>query len=319
MPSSFASAPGKIILFGEHAVVYGHPAIAIPLTGLRAKVTVSALISEKPGTLRIQAPDIDLDALFTDLPPDNPHTKALQLVLDFLEIKRVPTCLVRITSQIPASAGLGSGAAVAVATIRAFGNYLGHWLEDQDVSRLAFEVEKIHHGTPSGIDNAVVTYEKPIFFLKDRTPKILQPQKEMHLLVADSGISRSTAETVQQVRLAKEAQPEQYQALFSEISRLTYEAKEIIEAGNLPCLGRLMDQNQALLVSMDLSCPELDQLIQAARSAGAFGAKLSGGGKGGHMLALVADYNLEAVREALLQAGAAHVVQSQLLQTPSER
>lgn len=319
MPSSFASAPGKIILFGEHAVVYGHPAIAIPLTGLRAKVTVSALISEKPGTLRIQAPDIELDALFTDLPPDNPHAKALQLVLDYLEIKRVPTCLVRITSQIPASAGLGSGAAVAVATIRAFGNYLGHWLEDQDVSRLAFEVEKSTTARLQALITRWSLTKNPYFSSKTAPQKSFSRKKEMHLLVADSGISRSTAETVQQVRLAKEAHPEQYQALFSEISRLTYEAKEIIEAGNLPCLGRLMDQNQALLESMDLSCPELDHLIQAARSAGAFGAKLSGGGKGGHMLALVADYNLEAVREALLQAGAAHVVQSQLLQTPSER
>ena len=166
MPSFTASAPGKVILFGEHAVVYGQPAIAIPVTQLRARATLTPKISGEPGELRILAPDVGLDSLWEHLTPDNPIRAAVTEVKSALGIDHIPACIIKVTSTVPIASGLGSGAAVSVAVIRALSGFLGNPLPDEQVSALAFEVEKIHHGTPSGIDNTVVTYAQPVYFVQ---------------------------------------------------------------------------------------------------------------------------------------------------------
>ncbi|MBN1148999.1 MAG: hypothetical protein JXA78_17205, partial [Anaerolineales bacterium] len=142
MPAIYATAPGKVILFGEHAVVYGRPAIAAPLNQLKARAAVSADPRAAPGTLRIQAPDVNLDALLDELPADHPLARAVSCVLAELGIQRPPACKLRITSSIPLAAGLGSGAAVSVAIIRALSAFLGRPLPAERVSALAYEVEK---------------------------------------------------------------------------------------------------------------------------------------------------------------------------------
>ena len=319
MPTGFAYAPAKAILIGEHAVVYGQPAIAVPLSGLRARVMVQALPLDKPRTLRIQAPDVGLDAFFADLPAENPHAKAVQLVLDALHISHTPTCLIRITSQIPVAAGLGSGAAIAVATLRAFSNFLGHFLENDDICQMAFEIEKLHHGTPSGIDNTVITYEKPVYFIKDKPILVLEPQADLALLIVDTGIAKSTVQTVARLRADRLADPNYFDPIITRIGEVATSAKQVIESGDLPQLGLLMNENQALLEKMDLSCPELDKLIAAARNAGALGAKLSGSGEGGHMLALVEENTLETAQNALMKAGAQQIYRANILRSYPER
>ncbi len=306
MPAISATAPGKVILFGEHAVVYGYPAIAVPVSQVRARAIVKANPPGVPGTVHIEAPDVKLSADLAELPPENPLARAVHLVLESLDVKRPPALNLRVTSTIPLAAGLGSGAAVSVALIRALAEFLGHPLEDERVSALAYEVEKIHHGTPSGIDNTVITYARPVYFVRGEPIETFHIRQPFRLVIADSGIPSPTAETVAHVRQARSADPQRYASLFDAVGGIVQAAREAIETGEPDALGPLMDQNHALLREMGVSSPILDRLVEAARQAGAQGAKLSGGGRGGNLIALVGEGQAQPVAEALKQAGAAH-------------
>jgi len=323
MPAFTASAPGKIILFGEHAVVYGQPAIAVPLTQVRARAVVTANIpagqtgadqqdSSPSGfsAVILDAPDISLRTTLADLPANHPLATAILSVFEALHVVKPPSCTVRIRSTIPLASGLGSGAAVSVAVIRALSAFLGRPLPLEQVSALAFEVEKIYHGTPSGIDNSVVTFNKPVFYQRGQPVEILKLPAAFHILVADSGQSSPTAAVVGDVRRRWQAYPPAYEALFAAIGDLVRHARQHIESGSPHSLGPLMFQNHALLSQLGVSSPQLDALVDAARDSGALGAKLSGGGRGGAMLALVQEQDAQRVAEALQSHGAASVIRT---------
>jgi mevalonate kinase len=304
MPAFTATAPGKIILFGEHAVVYGRPAIAVPVRQIRARTVVSADLRSQPGTVRIQAPDIDLDADLDELQPDHPLARVIFGVLNELQIPRLPACRLQITSSIPVAAGLGSGAAVSVATIRALAAFLGRPLTDERVSALAYEVEKLHHGTPSGIDNTVITYAAPVFFRKGQPIEILHLGGHFTIVIGDTGFSSPTLVAVGDLRKLWQVEPHHYEAIFDSVGGIVQRARVCIENGMSQALGPLMDENQSLLEQMGVSSPELDKLVRAARQAGALGAKLSGGGRGGNMIALAHPEHAERVARILRDAGA---------------
>jgi mevalonate kinase len=304
MPAFTASAPGKIILFGEHAVVYGRPAIAVPVRQIRARTVVSADPLGKPGAVHIQAADIDLDAGLEELEPDHPLARVISGVLNELQIPRLPACKLQITSSIPVAAGLGSGAAVSVATIRALAAFLGRPLADERVSALAYEVEKLHHGTPSGIDNTVITYAAPVYFRKGQPIEILHLGGHFTIVIGDTGFSSPTLVAVGDLRKLWLADPHRYETIFDSVGEIVQRARVCIENGMLQALGSLMDENQSLLAQMGISSSELDSLVQAARHAGAFGAKLSGGGRGGNMIALAHPEHAGQVARALRDAGA---------------
>jgi mevalonate kinase len=306
MPAYTASAPGKIILFGEHAVVYGRPAIAVPVRQLRARSVVAADPRGEPGAVHIQAADVELDAWLDELAADHPLKRVISVVLNELQITRLPACRLQITSSIPVAAGLGSGAAVSVATIRALAAFLGQPLTDERVSALAYEVEKLHHGTPSGIDNTVITYAAPIYFRRGQPIEILHLGGHFTIVIGDTGISSPTMVAVGDVRELWQADPHHYEAIFDAVGEIVKRARVCIENGMLQGLGPLMDENQALLEQMRVSSPELERLVQAARQAGALGAKLSGGGRGGNMIALAQPEHAEQVAKALRDAGAVH-------------
>ena len=308
MPAFTASAPGKIILFGEHAVVYGQPAIAVPVTQVRAKATVIPNIRGSAGEVRILAPDVGLDALWSQLSSENPIGATLQGVQSTLGIEHIPSCTVKITSTIPVASGLGSGAAVSVAVIRAFAGFLGHPLPDEQVSSIAFDIEKIHHGTPSGIDNTVVAYAQPVFFVKGQPVENFQVGKPFTIVIGDTGIPAPTKESVGDVRKAWQTNPAQYERLFAVAGSIARTARQAIEGGHPERLGPLMKENHALLQTLVVSSPELDQLVEAAQQAGALGAKLSGGGRGGNMIALVESEQANLVAKALQKAGAVHTI-----------
>ncbi len=304
MPAFTASAPGKIILFGEHAVVYGEPAIAVPVTQVFARVTVLPEPREERGQVRILAPDVGLEARLDDLSADHPLAAAVRGVASALDVARLQACTLRIASTIPVASGLGSGAAVSVALIRALAAFLGRPLTDAQVSALAFEVEKLHHGTPSGIDNTVVTYNRPVFFVKGHSLDTFAIAHPFTIVIGDTGVSSPTKETVADVRRGWQAQPERFEGLFAAAGSIARAARQAIEAGFPDRLGPLMDENHALLQAMGVSSPALDRLVEAARNAGALGAKLSGGGRGGNMIALTSPAAAPAVAAALAQAGA---------------
>ena len=307
MPAVTATAPGKLILFGEHAVVFGRPAIAVPINQVRARAVINAEPKKPPGQVFIEAPDINLKASLDDLALEHPLRKTVACVKEVIGISRLPACTVRITSTIPLSAGMGSGAAVSVAVIRALAQFLGRPLPDDEVSNLVYGIEKIHHGTPSGIDNSVITFAVPVYYVRGEPIETLNINKPLTLVVGDTGISSPTSETVADVRLGWEKEPARFDSIFDRIAAISINARIIIETGDPAALGPLMDENHKLLNEMGVSSPELESMVTSAREAGALGAKLSGGGRGGNMIALVPEETTSLVSNALKENGAQRV------------
>ncbi len=313
MPAISATAPGKVILFGEHAVVYGQPAIAVPVTQVKARAIITARPDQPRGWISVQAPDIGLEATLDELQAGDPLSLAIRGVLDITGISQPPALTIRITSTIPIAAGLGSGAAVSVAIIRALSAFLGQPMADEHVSNLAYEVEKLHHGTPSGIDNTVITYQKPVYFTRNgegdagkvETFRVASP---LTIVIGDSGIPSPTGVAVGDVRQAWQENTGHYGRLFERVGAVVKRARQAIEDGDISLIGQLMDENQEILVQIGVSSVELDRLVQAARQAGAHGAKLSGGGRGGNMIALAPRGSVEEISTALLTAGATNIL-----------
>ena len=312
MPVLLGKAPGKIILFGEHAVVYGQPAIAIPVTKVYATAKITPDFAGSPGQIHLQARAIGLDADLADLEESHPHAQAVRLVLETFCPGHVPAFNLQIDSKIPVSAGMGSSAAVSVAIIKAVSAFLGTPLAPEGLSEMAYEVEKIHHGTPSGIDNNVIAHQQPVFFTKDQPVRFLQIEKATHWVIADTGEKTPTRETVSAVRALHAADAQHYEAIFGQIGALTQKAEGALIKGDLTALGWLMNENQRLLAQLNVSSARLEVLIQAARAAGAVGAKLSGGGRGGNMIALAEEEKIPIIEEALIKAGAEHTITTKL-------
>lgn len=279
-------ASGKVILFGEHAVVYGVPAIAAGLSrGTLARVT--------PATSdRIHLGD-------QDLPHENDLYKALKALRHTLDS---PPVALEIQLEIPAGSGLGASASMAVATARAI-----HDLKcDSDPSeklpdRLLFEAaqhwESVFHGTPSGVDVAAAAQNQPIRFKKgsDSVPLVLN--RTLHLAVAKAGPPASTKEMVENVARFQQRNPEQFQKNLDAISSLVDNASLLLASGDHAAVGKLMDLNHILLSSWMLSTTEIEGACSLARKAGALGAKLTGAGGGGCVIALAA--GPEGVEEIL--------------------
>jgi len=308
MPAIYASAPGKIIIFGEHAVVYGRPAIAIPVTQVNAKAVITPNPLSPPGKIRVVAPDIALMADLDQLPAGHPLATSIRCVLASLKISRPPSLTLRVTSTIPLAAGLGSGAAVSVAIIRALSAFLGHPFPDDQVSELSFQVEKIHHGTPSGIDNSVITYGKPVFFARGKPIEFLEVTHPFMLVIGDTGVRSPTVEVVADVRQRWLTESNLMERLFDAAGAVALEGRQAVEGGDYPLLGQLMNRNHAILQEMNVSSLDLDRLVEASLVAGAVGAKLSGGGRGGNMIALVTPESSAKVIDAIQANGAVRTI-----------
>lgn len=317
-------APGKVILFGEHAVVYGRPAIAVPVNGVQAYVTV------RPGArgsgIWLECCDLPTASggemcryPIREAPAGDPLRVAVLLGLTYVGIPpaQEPDLVLTITSTIPIARGLGSGAAVTTALLRALAAYFGRPLSAEETSRLVYEVEKLFHGTPSGIDNTVIAYQQPVYFVPGEPVERLRVAVPFHLVIADTGIASETRQVVSAVRQRWQAERTRYEGLFDTIAAVVRAAREAILRGEWRALGPLMNENQALLEELGVSSPELEQLLTAARAAGALGAKLSGAGRGGFMIALVAEEAIAPVSEALQRAGAAQVLSTYVM-TPAE-
>lgn len=283
------TACAKIILCGEHAVVYSRPAIALPLPALRARARICA----RADGVRILAHDIG-QVFDLSHKPHHPLARIVTRAMEFVAGGQSPppaSFELAIQSDIPVTSHLGSGAAVSVACARAVAAHLGRELTPDEASGLAYEVEKIYHGTPSGIDNTVIAHEQPVWFVRGQPPLVLADGAldALHLVIADTGIATPTHIPVGQVQRGWETDPARYNALFDEIGEVVARARDALAAHDAPALGGLMNRNHALLQALGVSCPELDALCEAARAAGALGAKLSGGGQGGNMIALARD------------------------------
>ena len=282
------------------------PAIAVPLSNLRAKARATSNHPAGQG-LWINAPDMDIMFNYrSEVLADNPLAKVTQIILTALDV-HPPDVTIRLQSDIPLASGLGSGAAISTALARVLSEAVNRPFTKAELNNVIFETEAIHHGTPSGIDNTVIVYEQPVYFVRDQPLETMRIAQPFQLMVADTGIRAPTRIPVGDVRKLVDSSPEKARAILSEIGSLTQQARQVIKSGDTLAIGPLMNRNHALLQQLTVSSPELDHLVEAAITAGAQGAKLSGAGRGGNMIALVTPEHAQAIRHALKQAGAVRV------------
>ena len=273
-------AAGKVILLGEHGVVYGRHALALPIPS-----AVGVTLTEA-SELSHDLPDEFVGGLLAEL-----GVAATNWRID-------------IDGCLPFGKGLGSSAAVAVAMARAFDARLGLGLDDERVNAIAFESEKLAHGTPSGIDNTLATFARPMLFRNDGGLRfeLLEPAAPPPLVIAWGEETGRTKEMVAGVRERYSKSSAHYDAIFDEMDRLSRDGARLLEDGDWGGLGALMDICQGLLNAIGVSTPELERMITLARQSGAAGAKLTGAGGGGSIVALCPG-NVDAVAEALRSGG----------------
>lgn len=288
---------GKVILLGEHGVVFGHPALA---TGIERGVTASAERAEAD-RLEIEPWGV---ALGPDAEDDEPLARAFAAVLSLYPGPRSPL-RVRARVELPGGAGLGCSAALGVAVMGALDEALGVTRDADALGRESLAWERVFHGNPSGVDNAVSAAGGVVLFRRGEPLTAVSARRPLPLVVADSGEPSSTKTMVSGVARRREREPERVDGVFEAIAALVHNGRLAVEAGALGDLGQLMDVNHALLSTLLLSTTRLEDLVGVARDAGALGAKLTGAGGGGCMVALAADPDGAArVREALERAGA---------------
>jgi hydroxymethylglutaryl-CoA reductase len=296
-PRSFAN--GKVILLGEHAVVYGRHAIAAPIP-----LAVEARVLAATDGVRVLVPRWGVEQRIRSV-DEHPQGVAGILAMLLRELSLDNQAIdIEVFPHIPRAMGLGGSAALAVAIVRALDAHFGLNLTHERINALAFECEKAAHGTPSGVDNTVATYGQILLYSNASGPRFstLTTGAPLPIVVGISGKESLTANNVAQVRTAWQRQPTRYDGLFDEIDRLTLAGAEAIKVGDLVELGELMNLNHGLLNALQLSTPELEEMIHIARRNGAVGAKLTGGGGGGSIIALCPE-SPDVVAQAIEAAG----------------
>ncbi|TVZ40196.1 mevalonate kinase [Alteromonadaceae bacterium 2753L.S.0a.02] len=295
------SACGKVILFGEHAVVYGVTAIAggIPNV-MRARV-----LSSENATTTIAIPKWGVDLTIGNGTSNGQLLENVLLYLTRALHIQNENFHLELDPGIPHASGLGASAAVAVCTIRALAAKFRHELSEAEINQLAFGCEEMAHGSPSGLDNTLATYGGLLSYRKtadgpQRLP--VECPNPIPLVIALSGKKGYTAATVKRVAEYRAAEPQKYQKIFQGIAQLSVQALSAIANSDFETLAGLMNRNQILLREMGVSCSEIEQVIDVALSAGAQGAKLTGSGDGGAVIIYAAQHT-DSVISALKQAG----------------
>ncbi|HET7267616.1 MAG TPA: hydroxymethylglutaryl-CoA reductase, degradative [Oleiagrimonas sp.] len=297
--ASWSAGHGKIILLGEHAVVHGRHAIAAPVP-----LAIKARVDDADEGVTLMIPRWGVEQrLQQHLNHPGSFLQSLAMLIDKLELGD-RAMEVRVYPNVPRAMGLGGSAALAVAVIRALNRHFSLSLSEADICQLAFECEKIAHGTPSGIDNTVATYGKPLLYRSGNPAEVetLHLTESLPLVIGLSGTESLTAKMVARVRRAWENNKPLYERIFDEIDTLTMHALDALKAHDLAQLGELMNVCQGQLNALQVSSWELEELMQIARDNGATGAKLTGGGGGGSMIALCPDGTQQVV-QAMHNAG----------------
>jgi hydroxymethylglutaryl-CoA reductase len=290
---------GKIILLGEHAVVYGRRAIAAPIP-----LAIQARVEDAREGVELLIPRWGIEQRL-DFKAKRPQSfaKSMSRVLAALGLED-RGMRIEIFPNVPRAMGLGGSAALAVAVIRAIDLHFKLGLSEERINELAFECEKVAHGTPSGLDNTLATYGEFMLFRNGEQPQreIIEVNQPLPIVIGMSGIESLTARTVARVREAWQKNPTLYDRIFDEIDTLAGNGLEALKSGDYETLGEMMNVCQGLLNAMQVSSWELEELIQVARNHGAVGAKLTGGGGGGSIIALCPDDSARVAR-AIREAG----------------
>lgn len=303
-----ASAPSKIILTGEHSVVYGQPALVMAIDKKAfTKVERTKTITDPFIQITAQNYNTSVSIPFSTGPEffknQLVHLHPLLHIIQTIYIKEGlnDSLKIDIHSEVPKGADLGSSAAVCVSLSTALTSVFDLDYSLEDISNLSFKGEKIIHGTPSGVDNTVATFGGCMKFQQGNIKRVRS--SAIQLIIGNTGISRETKKWVSKVRTRYESYPEVIDPTFEVMGSLTQEAEKFLANGDLEKLGEIFDINQGLLSTIGVSIPKLDHLINIAQTAGAYGAKLTGAGGGGCMFALVDKNNQHPVFRALQKNG----------------
>ncbi len=293
------SAHGKIILIGEHSVVHHQPAIAIPFTSATVDVFIDPIIG-----------DVLIDSLYykgkmKEAPASlNNLKETLHGVTLYLGVQ-AKDMQITINSKIPAERGMGSSAAVATAFVRALFDYFDRELSHGLLNQFVGVAEKIAHGNPSGIDASVVRSDDAVYFIRNQKTEHFDSHLPAYLVIADTGQEGETIHAVADVGKLVANEQTDGRKWIEELGRLTIEARKKIEEVKVNELGQILTQAQVLLKNLTVSNDALDQLVASAIEHGALGAKLTGGGRGGCMIALVETFEqAETLADKLIEAKA---------------
>jgi mevalonate kinase len=293
-----ASAPGKVILLGEHAVVYGHPALA---AALERRVHVDLLPADD---LRIdlRAPERSLTA-----PPELARAAAEMAA----RIGVAPRFVARVVSELPLGGGLGSSAALGVALARALTQLAGQECGVERAAELALGFETFFHGAPSGVDPAICARGGAILFHRGEPPQVrpVALRRPVALAVVLTGVLRGTRSTVLPLSVRRAEKQPLYDPMLAFLGELARGGADALERGDLADLGVRFDAAHGVLSALGVSCPELEGAVAALRGAGALGAKLTGAGGGGAAIGLAedADHARALLRETGLAGFAAEL------------
>jgi len=292
---------GKAIVFNEHFVVYGVPSI---VSAIGKYTTARVLPIGKPGwTLednRNATPRYKEDKLDQQKESINNIIKKTGIDLSKQGIHIV------LEGNLYAASGIGASAASCVALARALNQQYALNLSDSDINDIAYEGEKGYHGTPSGVDNTASTFGGLIWFQKGQENVIerIEISNPIEVVIGNTGKVADTSAAVAGVRKRKEENPAKYQEIFDRAENITYLAKDALQNNDVKEVGKLMNENHKLLQQIEVSSRELNFLVEVARANGAFGAKLTGGGLGGNILALTPGRQLqEQVANAIEKEG----------------
>ena len=273
-------AHSKLILIGEHAVVYGQPAIALPVTILKTTVTISAIsagqyIENSESRRRLELMGDEFEGV-------------RQLIIRLLQKFETPdlTFSLEIDSNIPQGRGLGASAALATAITRAFFDFFERELTDKELLYFANFSENITHGRASGIDVATVNSELPLWFIKNEPMEQIELNFSGFLVIGDTGVHGFTSQAISIVRERICEEKEKTMHQISKLGLLAASSKEFLMSNQLPELGNVMNEAHDILTHLGVSHPRLNTMAKTALANGALGAKLSGSGLGGVMVAL---------------------------------
>jgi mevalonate kinase len=294
---------GKVILFGEHFVVHGVPGIVSAIDS-----TVDAEVKKTGAGITVT--DERKGATGYTQKKKAQQEESIERMLRTMGINPEKTVLdIWLGGSLPGFSGIGASAASSVAIARAIAEEFKIDLPDAKINEIAYEAEKAYAGTPSGIDNTAATYGGLIWFKRNLsgvsdTIEKLSIRKPVEIVIGNTGIVADTKEMVAGVAARNKRNPEKYSLLFKQAEDLAYTARKSLKEFDLRKVGNLMNENHRLLQKIEVSCKELNHLVNLAREQGAFGAKLTGGGGGGCMVALTPGKELqEAVATAIEKEG----------------
>ncbi|MCZ0704386.1 mevalonate kinase [Natronobacillus azotifigens] len=287
-------AHSKFILIGEHAVVYGEPAIAIPFP----LVNVTAEINYRPGPVEFVSNFYS--GAIRDIPVKlEGLAKCVEAVCQHLQ-HATQDFQIELISSIPIGRGLGSSAAIAVALVRSLYDFFQKKLERSDLMQFVDLAEKYAHGTPSGIDMEATSSDQPIWFEKNKPIQSVEIDQPLHFIVADTGRIGDTHAAVASIKQKYEAEVDQTKARINRLAELTDQAKMMLKNGQAVELGIILNQAHEQLRALGVSDPGLDHYVEVSNNAGALGAKLTGGGRGGCIIALAPSLEVATEIEAAL-------------------